>query len=89
MDSEIQQFNIIDLKPYTNYTVHVQPVVQPFIRVGREIPGEESAVVRNRTLSAPDDDIPTAPPMPTSAPTSSEIVILIGDPNQIDTGKVM
>ena len=53
-DSKIQQFNITDLKPYTNYTVHVQPVVQPFIKVGRDIPGEVRNEVLARTLSLPE-----------------------------------
>ena len=53
-DSKIQQFNITDLKPYTNYTVNVQPVVQPFIRVGREISGGVRNEVLTRTLSLPE-----------------------------------
>lgn len=85
-----QSYIITGLIPYTNYTVHVQAVVDP-IADRNEIFGDIRVELPIRTLSAPDNDIPVAPPttVPTLSPTKNQIVIRIGDPTLIDTGRVM
>ena len=77
--------NITDLLPFTNYAIHVQAIVSSGIL------GNIEQEVLIRTLSDGDVDVPT--PLPTTSPTKSpskdQITYLIGDPTQIDTGRVM
>jgi len=85
LGADVLQYDITRLPPFTNYTIHVRA------QNGDNRPGEIDTEVLNRTHSAADTDIPTAPPTatPISPPTSNEITILIGDPREIDTGIVM
>lgn len=90
MGSIRHQCYIGSLIPYKNYTVHVQAVVTPHLAMQSELLGaiEEERLIQ--THSAPDPDIPTpAVEVATVNPTSDSIQILIGDPKQIDTGRVM
>ena len=76
---------VIDgLTPYTNYTLYVQAVVE-----GGLI-GAIAVELRVRTLSTTAIPPPPGPvPIELSDPTSAQIVISIGDPTEIATGKVM
>ena len=84
-----QTYLITRLIPYTNYAVHIQAVVHP-LAGGNAIFGAIEVENLTRTLSAP-DDVPLAPPTvePTESPTKNQIVVRIGDPTIIDTGRVM
>ena len=82
------QYNIPGLPPYTNYTVNVQAVVLD--RNGQDLLGVINEEQRVRTLSASGPPPTPGPTLePTDPPTSREIVIHIGPPSDIDTGKVM
>ena len=84
-----QSYLITHLFPYTNYTVHIQAVVHP-LAGGNVLFGSIDVEHLTRTLSAP-DDVPVAPPTvePTASPSKNQIVVQIGDPTIIDTGRVM
>ena len=77
--------NITDLLPFKNYAIHVQA------RVSSGILGDIETEVLIRTLSDGNVDVPT--PLPTTSPTDppsqSQVTYLIGDPTQIDSGRVM
>ena len=90
IDSDMEEYNITGLTPFTVYLVHVQAVVVPAAG-GRDLFGDVDVEVATRTYSAVDEDIPTPPPTtaPIDPPTSNEVVYLIGDPQSIDTGRVM
>ena len=79
------EYNITDLIPFRNYAIHVQAGLES------NIMGQIEVEVLTRTLSDVDVDIPVAPPTnsPTNSPSQSQITYLIGDPTQIDTGRVM
>ena len=77
--------NITELLAYTNYTVHVQAVI-------RGNTPERSGLVESELLTrtrSSVDDPPLVGSGPTESPTSSSIIIRIGDPSQIDTGNVV
>ena len=76
---------ITDLLAYTNYTVHVQAIIRGNTP---QRSGRVELELLNRTRSSVDDP-PLVGSGPTQSPTSSNIVIRIGDPSQIDTGKVV
>ena len=80
---------IENLIPYTNYTVHVQAVVEGNLP-GDTLPGAITVERLVRTLSTTVTP-PPLNPLPTegSDPTSTQIVISIGDPIAITTGRVM
>ncbi len=71
--------------PFTNYAIHVQAVGST-----DDLLGEIDVEILVQTHSAT-DDVPTAPPTdtPTESPSSNTVVYLIGDPQAIDTGRVM
>lgn len=81
------EIDIAGLIPYTNYTFQVEPVVteMPYVLTG---PIEKEIVRRTNS---------TVPPTPTTGPTQSTIAepthetinVLIPDPLQIQTGRVM
>ena len=81
---------ISNLTAFKNYTIHVQAVVTPDIVMGPDLLGQIDREVLVRTLSTT-DDVPTVGPtsIPVDSPTSREITHLIGDPQDIDTGRVM
>ena len=91
-DSNTQMYDISGLPPYTNYSIHVQAIVTPVLEIGPDLFGRIELEIVQRTHGAPDpDNVPTAPPTttPTSAPTLTEVIHLIGDPQDITTGRVM
>lgn len=77
------EYVISGLTPFKNYAIHVQAMV------GND-GGEIELEVLERTQSTT-DDVPTAPPTdaPTESPSSNTLTYLIGDPQDIDTGRVM
>ena len=79
------EYNITDLIPFRNYSIHVQAVVN------FNILGRIEKEVLTQTLSDVDVDIPNARPTtsPTDSPSQSQVTYLIGDPTQIDTGRVV
>ena len=83
------QLTINNLLPFKNYSIHVQAVVVPSTGMRAELFGQIELEVLAQTLSAPDTDIPTPPTTSIDSPTSKEVVYLIGDPTEIDTGRVM
>ena len=85
----ITQLTIKNLLPFKNYSIHVQAVVVPSTGMRAELFGQIELEVLAQTLSAPDTDIPTPPTTSIDSPTSKEVVYLIGDPTEIDTGRVM
>ena len=89
-DSNTQLYDISGLPPYTNYSIHVQAVVTPTLEGGPDLFERIEMEVVQRTHGAADpENVPTATITPTSPPTLTEIVHLIGDPQDIDTGRVM
>ena len=79
------EYNITDLIPFRNYAIHVQAVLES------NMMGQIEVEVLTRTLSDVDVDIPVAPPTtsPIDSPSQSQVTYLIGDPAQIDTGRVV
>lgn len=90
MEAELR-YTIGNLRPYTNYTVHVRAVITTFVvTAGREIEGGADVEQLRRSLSSlPPDPPPLDTTLRTGDPSSSEINILIGDPTLINTGRVM
>ena len=87
--SDVQTDYIISsLMPYMNYTIQVQAVIteSPYILTG----SVDDEIVQ-RTNSAIPQVLPTAGPtlLPLAGPTHETITILIPDPLQIQTGRVM
>ena len=82
---ESLEYNITDLIPFRNYSIHVQALVNS------NILGQIEEEILTQTLSDVDVDIPVAPPTtsPIDSPSQSQVTYLIGDPTQIDTGRVM
>ena len=82
---ESLEYNITNLLPFRNYSILVQAVVNS------NILGQIEEKVLIQTLSDVDVDIPIAPPTnsPTDSPSKSQVTYLIGDPMQIDTGRVV
>ena len=89
--SDVTEFLISGLPPYTNYTIHVQAVVMPSgSRVG--LFGDIDVEIVQRTTVAPTTAaVPTVQPTlsPLDPPTAQTIPYLIADPRQINTGRVM
>ena len=85
----ITQLTINNLLPFKNYSIYVRAVVVPSTGMRAELFGQIELEVLAQTLSAPDTDIPTPPTTSIDSPTSKEVVYLIGDPTEIDTGRVM
>ncbi len=77
-----REVTLPDLVIFRNYTVHVRGMTS--------LLGMAKLELIRRTLSAPDPD-PLIPPTPqvTDSPSSDRVVVLIADPRQIDTGRVM
>lgn len=79
---------ITNLLPFMNYAVHVQAVISTD---SQEFLGTIEQDLPVTTLSESDEDIPTI--LPTTrqiqSPSSSRATYLIGNPLQIDTGRVM
>ena len=82
---ESLEYNITDLIPFRNYSIHVQAVVNS------NLLGWIEKEVLTQTLSDVDVDIPAVHPTtsPIDSPSQSQVTYLIGDPAQIDTGRVV
>lgn len=84
--------SLTELKPYTNYTIHVRAItakaLQNMTAIPRDLVGAANIEIITRTHGdVPDDIIQLG--QPTSGPTSTTIPIEIPDTRQIDTGYVM
>ena len=89
VESSVEEYVIDGKLPYKNFSIHVQAVNDDNER-GVVLLGAIEEEVLNRTHS----DVGPAPvpdPLPTDTPgpSASQIVITIGDPRDIDTGRVM
>ena len=89
VESSVEEYVIDGQDPYKNFSIHVQAVNNDNER-GVVLLGAIEEEVLNRTHSdvgpAPTLETPT---IPTPGPSASQIVITIGDPRDIDTGRVM
>ena len=74
-------YEITDLTPYTNYTIHVHAIGQDNLR------GDVDVEILQRTNSTTQVVMP--PPGPTQGPSSNMITIRLPDPDQVTTGLVM
>ena len=82
--------NLTELKPYTNYTIHVRAIIaaEALQNVKGDLIGTANIEIITRTHGdVPNDFIQLG--QPTSGPTSTTIPIKIPDTGQIDTGYVM
>ena len=81
------QYDITGLTPFTHYAVHVQAVVMGESPLDGDVLFEDV----DRTHSAVPFAPPTVPPTatPTAPPSTALVTVLIGDPRQITTGRVM
>lgn len=78
---------IEELDKFTNYTIHVQAFVT-------EIPYVLEGAIEAENVERTHSDLPDNPPTPpddvvTSEPTHEFLQILIPEPSQIDTGRIM
>ena len=93
--SDSTTLNIIDLDPYTNYTIHVQAVIS-----AQELENEESFTedlfgaidleIVARTNGTTPDQLVVIDDMPLTSPTATTFQIMIPHTSdEIDTGKVL
>ena len=87
--SDVTEFLIPELLPYTNYTIHVRAVTPSGSRAG--LIGDVDVEIVQRTTVSPTAAIPTVQPTlsPFDPPTARTIPYLIADPRQINNGRVM
>ena len=85
LSTTLPQLIIADLLPYTNYTIQVQA------EINLSLLGDVEVEVLTRTFSEVDDDVPTivVTASPSRTPSKKQLEYLIGDPRQIDTGRVV
>ena len=87
--------NLTDLKPYTNYTIHVRAIIvaETLQNVAKTaVPRYLNGTADVEIIARTHGDVPNNPiqlGQPTSGPTSSTIPIEIPNTRQIDTGYVM
>ena len=88
--SDVTEFRIPELLPYTNYTIHVRAVTPSGSRAGL-IGDVDVEIVQRTTVSPTTAAIPTVQPTlsPLDPPTARTIPYLIADPRQINTSRVM
>jgi hypothetical protein len=85
--SSVTEFLISELPPFTNFTIHVQAVVMPS-GGGADLLGDIDVEIVARTQSTTDTPpTPTVPPV--GSPTIRTVPYFIGDPRDINTGRVM
>lgn len=82
--------NLTELKPYTNYTIHVRAIIAAgnVETITEDLIGAANTEIVTRTHG----DVPNSPILlgqPPSGPTATTIPIEIPDIGQIDTGYIM
>lgn len=89
----VTAINLTELKPYTNYTIHVRAIIaakslQNVKAIPSNLTGAANIEIITRTYGDVPDNLMQLG-QPTSGPTSTTIPIEIPDTRQIDTGYVM
>jgi hypothetical protein len=85
--------NLIKLKPFTNYTIHVRAIIAAeALQNVTAVPSDLIGAASIEIIAITHGDVPnslTQLGQPTSGPTSSTIPIEIPATRQIDTGYIM
>lgn len=88
VNSDRTSLNITDLKPYTNYTIHVQAVISAQELENDLIGAIEEEIVARTNGTTPNQTV-MIDNMPLASPTATTFQIMIPRTSDVNTGKVL